>query len=87
MVEKRTIGWRQTCKCVSGGVTPSRVLDPFGGSGTTGLVADILGRDATLIELNPEYIEMAKERVRYEDRKDLLGSKEVEFIEERATLF
>ena len=37
MVEKRTIGWRQTCKCVSGGVTPSRVLDPFGGSGTTGL--------------------------------------------------
>ena len=50
-------------------------------------VADVLGRDATLIELNPEYIEMAKERVRYEDRKDLLGSKEVEFIEERARLF
>ena len=66
---------------------PARVLDPFGGSGTTGLVADILGRDATLIELNPEYIELAKTRIKYEDRKDLLGSKEVEFVEERATLF
>ena len=42
MVEKRTTGWRQTCKCVPGRVIPSRVLDPFGGSGTTGLVADIL---------------------------------------------
>lgn len=38
------------------------VLDPFGGAGTTGLVADRLGRDAILIELNPEYAEMAKER-------------------------
>ncbi|MBA15551.1 MAG: site-specific DNA-methyltransferase [Sphingomonas sp.] len=40
------------------------VLDPFGGAGTTGLVADRLGRDAILIELNPEYAEMARERLR-----------------------
>ena len=86
MVEKRTIGWRQTCKCPLDRI-PSRVLDPFGGSGTTGFVADILGRDATLIELNPEYIQLAKERIKYEDRKDLLGSKEIEFVEERARLF
>lgn len=39
------------------------VLDPFGGAGTTGLVADRLGRDAILIELNPEYIEMARKRI------------------------
>lgn len=39
------------------------VLDPFGGAGTTGLVADRLGRDATLIELNPEYAEMARRRI------------------------
>lgn len=39
------------------------VLDPFGGAGTTGLVADRLGRDAILIELNPEYIEIAKARI------------------------
>lgn len=39
------------------------VLDPFGGSGTTGLVADRLGRSAILIELNPEYCQMAKRRI------------------------
>lgn len=39
------------------------VLDPFGGSGTTGLVADRLQRSATLIELNPEYVVMAARRV------------------------
>jgi DNA modification methylase len=40
------------------------ILDPFGGAGTTGLVADRLGRDAVLIELNPQYAEMARCRVR-----------------------
>lgn len=39
------------------------VLDPFGGSGTTGLVANRLGRDSILIELNPEYAEMARRRI------------------------
>jgi DNA modification methylase len=39
------------------------VLDPFGGSGTTALVADRLGRDATLIELKPEYVEIARRRI------------------------
>ena len=45
--------------CPAGGV----VLDPFGGAGTTGLVADRLGRDAVLIELNPEYAEIARRRI------------------------
>lgn len=40
------------------------VLDPFGGAGTTGLVAQGLGRSATLIELNPEYAAMAERRIR-----------------------
>lgn len=39
------------------------VLDPFGGAGTTGLVADRLGRYATLIELNPAYAELARQRI------------------------
>lgn len=38
------------------------VLDPFGGSGTTGIVANQLGRKAVLIELNSEYAESAKQR-------------------------
>jgi DNA modification methylase len=45
--------------CPKGGT----VLDPFGGAGTTGLVADRLGRDAILIELNPEYAAMAERRI------------------------
>jgi DNA modification methylase len=39
------------------------VLDPFGGAGTTGLVADRLQRNALLIELNPDYAEMARDRI------------------------
>ena len=39
------------------------VLDPFGGAGTTGMVADRLQRNAILIELNPEYAAMAKRRL------------------------
>lgn len=38
------------------------VLDPFGGSGTTGMVALELGRKAILIELNPDYIVLIKQR-------------------------
>lgn len=45
--------------CPKGGL----VLDPFGGAGTTGLVADRLGRDAVLIELNPKYGEIARKRI------------------------
>lgn len=39
------------------------VLDPFGGAGTTGLVAKQHGRNAILLELNPEYAAMARERI------------------------
>lgn len=45
--------------CPKGGT----VLDPFGGAGTTGLVADRLSRNAILIELNPEYAKMAERRI------------------------
>lgn len=39
------------------------VLDPFGGAGTVGMVADRLARHAVLIELNPEYALMARGRI------------------------
>ena len=38
------------------------ILDPFGGSGTTGIAAIELGRKAILIELNPAYVKISKER-------------------------
>jgi len=40
----------------------SIVLDPFFGSGTTGIVAQQLGRKWVGIELNPEYIKLAEDR-------------------------
>ena len=39
------------------------VLDPFGGAGTTGVVANRYGRNAILIELNDEYAEMSRNRI------------------------
>lgn len=50
--------------CIVAGCPPGgTVLDPFGGAGTTGLVADRLQRNAILIELNPQYIQMARDRI------------------------
>jgi DNA modification methylase len=52
-------------RCIRAGTKPGdMVLDPFGGAGTTGMVADRLGRDATLIEINPAYREIARDRLR-----------------------
>lgn len=48
---------------LAGSAKDQTVLDPFGGAGTTGLVADRLGRNALLIELNPTYAEMARRRI------------------------
>lgn len=45
------------------------VLDPFGGSGTTGVVAEKLGRDAILIELNDEYASVTEHRIAEEHVK------------------
>jgi DNA modification methylase len=39
------------------------ILDPFGGAGTTGAAAAELGRDAILIELNPDYAAIAEARI------------------------
>jgi DNA modification methylase len=40
-----------------------RVLDLFAGSGTTGAVASALGRDAVLVDANPEAIEVMRGRM------------------------
>ena len=39
------------------------ILDMFAGAGTTGLVADRLGRNAILIELNKDYIKLIEDRL------------------------
>lgn len=51
--------------CPEGGT----VLDPFGGAGTVGLVAARSARHATLIELNPDYVEITRRRIAGGHRK------------------
>jgi DNA modification methylase len=60
--------------CILAGSKPGdTVLDPFGGAGTTGLVASRLGRKATLIELNPAYVEIARARLGLPVLEELLS--------------
>ena len=51
-------------RCIVAGSAPGdTVLDPFAGSGTVGQVATGNGRSAILCELNPAYIELARQRI------------------------
>ena len=61
--ETKDLGLEKQCQCESNETKAGNVLDPFGGAGTTGLVAQQNNRDSILIELNPDYIEIAKERL------------------------
>jgi DNA modification methylase len=61
-----TTGWEQSCACPAHQPVPQMILDPFGGAGTTALVADRLQRDATIIELNPTYAALARDRIEAE---------------------
>lgn len=56
--------WRPTCECDAGEPVPSTVLDPFAGTGTTGVAATMLLRDSIMVEANREYAEIAGARIR-----------------------
>jgi DNA modification methylase len=61
-----TVGWAPSCSCGTAGEIPTPVpcvvLDPFTGSGTVPYVARRLGRRAVGIDLNPEYVALARRR-------------------------
>jgi DNA modification methylase len=61
-VSVQTKGWEPTCDCGEQPI-PCCVLDPFSGSGTTGMVSTELGREYIGVELNPEYAEMSRTRI------------------------
>ncbi len=63
VVSISTTGFRPTCKC-DAPHRPGVVLDPFMGSGTVAVVARKLGRDYIGCDLNPAYIDIARERLR-----------------------
>jgi DNA modification methylase len=54
--------------CPENGIT----LDPFMGAGTTGVVCADLGRNYIGIELNPEYVRIANERIKQATRQERL---------------
>jgi hypothetical protein len=72
--ENITTGWT-TCGCpgadgirfdgyhTGDGWRPGLVLDPFGGSGTTGVVASGLSRDCLLIDIDERNADLARERL------------------------
>lgn len=57
------VGWQMGCQCIGADNVPCTVLDPFSGSGTTGMVATELGCKYIGCELNPEYAEMSRKRI------------------------
>ena len=61
----RKVGdWSPVCLCPSAPPVPCTVLDPFSGSGTTGLVATQNGRSFIGLDLNEEYLDLAESRIR-----------------------
>lgn len=51
-------------RCIKAGSRPGdAILDPFGGAGTTAVAAEKMGRHTTLLELNPAYVALAKQRL------------------------
>ena len=73
-IATRTTDWVPSCDCEAN-LVPAVVLDPFGGAGTVGLVADRLGRDAVLVEINADYAAMSRRRIR-DDRGGLFETQE-----------
>ena len=70
-----TLGWSD---CGHDSWRNGIVLDPFGGSGTTGMVAVGHGRDAVLIDIDERNADLARERIgmflEVEDRRPVVPS-------------
>lgn len=58
-----TLGWRPSCQCKTD-KCPAVVLDVFSGSGTTGIACQRTCRRYIGIELNPEFAENSRVRLR-----------------------
>ena len=61
-VQTQTVGWQPGCECNTARI-PATVLDPFVGSGTTVAVAQSLGRKGIGLDLNPDYLAIARKRL------------------------
>lgn len=59
-------GFENRCDCETDDVEKGTILDPFAGAGTTCLAARQYNRNYIGIELNEEYAEMARQRIKDE---------------------
>ncbi|MBI3962589.1 MAG: hypothetical protein HY335_07545 [Deinococcus sp.] len=60
----RALGsWAPSCRCNAGEPVPATVIDPFLGSGSSGVAAVRMGRRFIGIELSPAYVKLAERRI------------------------
>jgi DNA modification methylase len=62
-VERRIAGYECDCPDTEAPTRPAIVLDPFGGTGTTAMVARALGRFGVSVDLSADYLRLARWRV------------------------
>ena len=58
----RITGYACACSDTTAPTTPAVVLDPFGGTGTTALVAKALGRTGITVDMSADYCRLASWR-------------------------
>ena len=63
--------------------TGKTVLDPFMGSGTTGVAAKRLGRNFVGIELSPEYVKMANKRIKDTEEGDFVTLEDLKLAKKK----
>jgi DNA modification methylase len=59
---RRITGYACACPDTSAPIRPAVVADPFGGTGTTALVADVLGRTGVTVDRSADYCRIAQWR-------------------------
>jgi hypothetical protein len=62
-VEVRQLGWEPSCGCPAHEPVPQTILDPFCGSGSTGVASRGAGRHFVGVELSPEYAALSRRRI------------------------
>jgi len=72
--ERLDDAWQATCGHPARSPGRCVVLDPFAGTGTTGLAAKRLGRDAILIDTSEEYCSIMRKRLQKPTSKSLFGA-------------
>src|ERR1035441_6063754 len=60
--DRRHLGYACACAMATAPTRPAWVVDPFGGSGTTALVADVLGRTGITVDRSADYCRLSRWR-------------------------